>query len=73
MVQDLEYLQCNFTSKTTENWLHGHWVGLRGATHYNDNLKSSGTNSSPDNWVCAIEKNSGTTPHNILIDGVWII
>ena len=58
------------TSKTTGNWLHGHWGGNRGSTHYNDNFKSSGTNTSPDNWVCVIGKNSGSTPGNILIDGV---
>ena len=37
------------TSKTTGNWLHGHWAGKRGAVHYNNGFNANGYTNNLDN------------------------
>jgi hypothetical protein len=62
------------------NFLHGHWgydydrnnYKGRGCVHY-DGWKSdwrSPVLGNLDDWLCCIGKNSGSTPNNILFDGV---
>lgn len=54
----------------TSNWLHGHWNGQRGVCHY-DSWKTNQTGvGTLDNWLVCCGKNSGSTPNNILLDGV---
>ena len=59
------------TQNNNGNWLHGHWGGLRGACFY-DGWKTGSTFSIGilTDWLCCIGKNSGTTPNNILFDGI---
>jgi hypothetical protein len=52
------------------NWLHGHWSDRRGVCYYEGwrtNYDNKGINN---NWLCCISKNSGSTPNNILLDGI---
>jgi len=56
---------------TTGNFLHGHWEGLRGVAFYNNGWKTPQTSIGILNdWCCCIGKNGGSTPNNIIIDGV---
>ena len=52
------------------NWLHGHYASRRGVCYYNDWKTNYNSKGIQDNWLCCIGKNGGTTPNNILIDGV---
>jgi len=54
----------------TGNWLHGHWSSSRGVAHYEDWKTPLSSIGNLDDWVCTIGKNSGSTPNNILVDGV---
>ena len=57
-------------SMTTGNWLHGHHNGNRGVCFY-DGWKSPDTNIGVNtDWVCTIGKNGGSTPNNILVNGI---
>ena len=55
------------------NWLQGHLDSKRGQVYYGDGYKTSTTTvGTLFDWLCCIGKNSGagTTPGNILLDGV---
>ena len=53
------------------NWLHGHWGGQRGICYYEGwKTQSYTTIGNTDDWLCCISKNGGTTPNNILVDGI---
>ena len=54
----------------TGNWLHGHWSSGRGVAHYEFFVTPGTSIGNLDDWVCTIGKNGGTTPNNILVDGV---
>ena len=51
------------------NWLHCHWNGNRGVSHYDGWITSSTGIGTVDNWATMVSKNSGTTPGNIIVDG----
>ena len=60
-------------SDTNINWLHGHhgnMGGIRGVCHYDGWKTSYTTNNNLMDWLCIIGKNSGSTPNNILADGI---
>ena len=53
------------------NWLHGHWAGQRGVCYYEGwKTHHQTTIGNTDDWLCCISKNGGTTPNNILVDGI---
>ena len=56
------------------NWLHGHWSGRVGLALYNQWMTQTSGNSpnvsSSTNWLVFCGTNTGTTPNNILVNGV---
>jgi hypothetical protein len=56
----------------TQNFIHGHYSGIKGACYY-DNvygfMTSLNSVGNVDDWLCCIGKNSGNISGNILIDG----
>jgi len=56
-------------SRSTGNWLHGHWNGNKGVCHYEGWITTSDYKIDLNNWVCCIGKNNGVNPGNALIDG----
>ena len=57
-------------SAGTGNWLHGHYLAKRGVCHYEKFITADANTGTDTDWLCCIGKNGGTTPNNILIDGV---
>ena len=54
----------------TGNWLHGHWQNKRGVAYYENWKTDQITTGTLNDWLCFIGKNGGSTPNNILADGV---
>ena len=55
-------------------WAHGHYLQKRGIVGYNNYLTDSNLSLSGniDDWVVACAKTNGTTPNNVIINGVAI-
>ena len=66
-------LQSNGPQVDSSNWLHGHWMNRRGVCYYVGwKTSSSVSNGTLTNWLVTCGKNNGTSPNNILVDGVSI-
>ena len=55
------------------NWHQGHRNNGRGQTYYQKWISSSTLNiGNITDWLCCIGKNSGSTPYNIIVDGIGV-
>jgi len=60
-----------YTNGVGNNWLHGHWDGLRGVAYYEGwKTSSEATVGTQTDWLVMCGNNGNPIPNNIFVDSV---
>lgn len=68
----LRILQARHPTSPSPNILFGHWSGRRGLVFYEGWKTKEESVGNVDEWLTMVVKSSGSTPNNILVDGLSV-